>query len=413
MASMRKPTLFVLFLIVFVDLVGFGIVLPLLPLYSEKLGASGLMIGCIVASYNLMQFFCAPWLGKLSDRIGRRPIILLSTAGSAISYALFGYASGLSGTQGLVMLLVSRVLAGICGANLSVASAYVADITPPEKRSSGVGMVIGMGFGLGFIFGPLIGGLSNHFLGEAAPGWVAASICLFNFIAAFFILAESRSKDAKPPVKRSQWAQWAHTLKQPKLGILVLLVFLATICFACFETTLPLLLVKHMGFEETQLYYLMAYSGFIAAMVQGGAIRKLVHRYGEKPLILASFFGLTASFVLIPLGSSLAAVLGSLAIYAFFSGINRPPLTGLISIISPDNEQGANLGVSQSASAIGRIIGPPLATSLYVIQAPMPYWVCAAIALVAGLIAMVFLTRLLADVQGGKGGGAAPSPKEP
>ncbi|MGB0422407.1 MAG: MFS transporter, partial [Limisphaerales bacterium] len=233
---MRKPTLFVLFLIVFVDLVGFGIVLPLLPLYSEKLGASGLMIGCIVASYNLMQFFFAPWLGKLSDRIGRRPIILLSTAGSAISYALFGYASGLSGTQGLVMLLVSRVLAGICGANLSVASAYVADITPPEKRSSGVGMVIGMGFGLGFIFGPLIGGLSNHFLGEAAPGWVAASICLFNFIAAFFILAESRSKDAKPPVKRSQWAQWAHTLKQPKLGILVLLVFLATICFACFET---------------------------------------------------------------------------------------------------------------------------------------------------------------------------------
>ena len=274
-------------------------------------------------------------------------------------------------------------------------------------------MVIGMGFGLGFIFGPLIGGLSNHFLGEAAPGWVAASICLFNFIAAFFILAESRSKDAKPPVKRSQWAQWAHTLKQPKLGILVLLVFLATICFACFETTLPLLLVKHMGFEETQLYYLMAYSGLIAAMVQGGAIRKLVHRYGEKPLILASFFGLTASFVLIPLGSSLAAVLGSLAIYAFFSGINRPPLTGLISIISPDNEQGANLGVSQSASAIGRIIGPPLATSLYDIQAPMPYWVCAGIALVAGLIAMVFLTRLLADVQGGKGGGAAPSPKEP
>lgn len=311
------------------------------------------------------------------------------------------------------MLLVSRVLAGICGANLSVASAYVADITPPEKRSSGVGMVIGMGFGLGFIFGPLIGGLSNHFLGEAAPGWVAASICLFNFIAAFFILAESRSKDAKPPVKRSQWAQWAHTLKQPKLGILVLLVFLATICFACFETTLPLLLVKHMDFEETQLYYLMAYSGFIAAMVQGGAIRKLVHRYGEKPLILASFFGLTASFVLIPLGSSMAAVLGSLAIYAFFSGINRPPLTGLISIISPDNEQGANLGVSQSASAIGRIIGPPLATSLYFIQAPMPYWVCAGIALVAGLIAMVFLTRLLADVQGGKGGGDAPSPKEP
>ncbi len=407
---MRKPTLFILFLIVFVDLVGFGIVLPLLPLYSEQLGASGIMIGCIVASYNLMQFFFAPWLGKLSDRIGRRPIILVSTAGSAISYALFGYASGLSGTQGLIMLLISRVLAGICGANLSVASAYVADITPPEKRSSGVGMVIGMGFGLGFIFGPLIGGLSNHFIGPQAPGWVAAGICLFNFVTAFFIVAESRSKDAAPPVKRSQLAQWGHTLKQPKLGLLVLLVFLATICFACFETTLPLLLVNDMQFEKTQLYYLMAYSGFIAAMVQGGAIRKLVHRFGEKPLILTSFFGLTLSFILIPMGSSLVAVLCSLAIYAFFSGINRPPLTGLISIISPDNEQGANLGVSQSASAIGRIIGPPLATSLYFIKAPVPYWVCAGISLVAGLIALVFLARLLADVQGGKGGGSKTSP---
>ncbi|MDA0751822.1 MAG: MFS transporter [Verrucomicrobia bacterium] len=404
---MRKPTLFILFLIVFADLVGFGIVLPLLPLYSEQFGASGLAIGCIVASYNLMQFFFAPWLGKLSDRIGRRPIILISTAGSTISYAMFGYASGLEGTYGLMMLLLSRVFAGICGANLSVASAYVADITPPEKRSRGVGLVIGMGFGLGFIFGPLIGGLSDHFLGPQGPGWVAASICLINFVAACFILSESRAKDAKPAVKRAQWAQWAHTLGQPKLRLLVTLVFLATLCFACFETTLPLLMVDYMGFERKECYYFLAYSGFIATMVQGGAIGRLVHRFGEKPLIFASFFGLTLSFFMIPASSNVVWILISLAVYAIFSGINRAPLTGLISIVSPDNEQGSNLGVSQSASAVARIIGPPMATMFYGLHQPLPYWVCGVIALVAGLIAGAFLSKLLGQTQDGKGGSAA------
>jgi MFS transporter, DHA1 family, tetracycline resistance protein len=404
---MKKPTLFVLFLIVFVDLVGFGIVLPLLPLYSEQFGASGFTIGCIVASYNLMQFFFAPWLGRLSDRVGRRPIILLSTAGSAISYAMFGYASGLEGTLGMVMLLTSRIFAGICGANLSVASAYVADITPPEKRSRGVGLVIGLGFGLGFIFGPLIGGLSNQFFGQQGPGWVAAAICLVNFLSACFILSESRSKDAKPAVKRAQWAQWKHTLGDPKLGLLVLLVFLGTLCFACFETTLPLLLVEYMGYSRTDCYYFLAYSGFIATMVQGGLIGRLVHRFGEKPLILASFFGLMLSFVMIPAKNSVGWILLSLAIYAIFSGINRAPLTGLISIISPDNEQGSNLGISQSASAVARIFGPPLATTFYAMSAPSPYWVCAGIALVAGMIACVFLTRLLGNTQDGKGGSAA------
>ncbi len=404
---MKKPTLFIIFLIVFVDLVGFGIVLPLLPVYSERFGASGFTIGCIIASYNLMQFFFAPVWGKLSDRVGRRPIILMSTAGSTISYAIFGYASTLTGTYGLMILLMSRMLAGIFGANLSVASAYVADITPPEKRSRGVGLVIGMGFGLGFIFGPVIGGLSAQVWGLSGPGWVAATICLINFVAACFVLAESRSKDAKPAVRRPQLQQWMHTLGQPKLRLLIVLVFLATLCFACFESTLPLLLMNYFGYKLSDCYYLLAYSGFIAAGVQGGAIGKLVNRFGEKPLIFASFFGLTASFVMIPVTANLFWILLSLAVYAIFSGINRAPLTGLISIVSPDNEQGTNLGVSQSASAMARIIGPPFATTLYGIHMPLPYWVCGGIALAAGGIAGMYLTKILGQTKDGKGGGKA------
>ena len=188
----RKPSLLVIFLTVFIDLIGFGIVLPLLPRYADKFGAEGVMIGLIIASFSVMQFFFAPVWGRLSDRIGRRPVLLLSTAGAAVSYALFALAAwpGLSPTTALAILLTSRIFAGICGANISVASAYIADVTTPDKRSRGMGF-IGMAFGLGFILGPVIGALSASYLGLMGPGWVAAGICSRKFSAG---LRHSRRK---------------------------------------------------------------------------------------------------------------------------------------------------------------------------------------------------------------------------
>src|SRR5271154_3130994 len=182
----RKPSLLVIFLSVFIDLVGFGIVLPLLPVFAEDdfhstFTAQGLIIGAIIASFSAMQFFFAPAWGKLSDRIGRRPVMLISNLGAAGSYALFAVASGMSGTTGLLWILASRIFAGICGANLSVASAYIADISPPEKRSARMGL-IGMAFGLGFIFGPAIGAFSAELFGKQGPGWVAAAFCAGNFV---------------------------------------------------------------------------------------------------------------------------------------------------------------------------------------------------------------------------------------
>ena len=177
----RKSSLLVIFLTVFIDLIGFGIVLPMLALYSKDYGASGFVAGCIVASYSLMQFILAPMWGRWSDRIGRRPILLISTAGACVSYIIFAFACG---AQSIWLLVASRIAAGICGANLSVASAYIADISPPEDRSKRMGL-IGMAFGLGFIFGPVLGALSAGWFGATGPGWTAATICGFNFILAF------------------------------------------------------------------------------------------------------------------------------------------------------------------------------------------------------------------------------------
>src|SRR5688572_8112326 len=235
MMLIRKPSLLVIFLTVFIDLIGFGIVLPLLPIYSQEFGANGFMIGLIMASYSVMQFLFAPWWGRLSDRIGRRPVLLISTAGAVLSYSLFAVASGFPGTTGLWLLLASRTFAGICGANITVAQAYIADITPPEKRSARMGL-IGMAFGLGFIFGPAIGGIAYKHLGVTGPGWVAASLCAANLALAWFVLRESRQAGSEQAQPRTRIAQFSSTLAHPKIGLLIVIFFLATFAFTCFET---------------------------------------------------------------------------------------------------------------------------------------------------------------------------------
>src|SRR5262245_48066748 len=195
---MRKPSVLVIFLTVFIDLIGFGVVLPLLPIYSDQFGASGLLVGVIMASFSAMQFLFAPAWGRLSDRIGRRPVLLVSTAGAAASYALFGLGSGLTTAKAaLTVILISRALAGVCGANITVAQAYIADITPPEERSKKMGL-IGMAFGLGFIFGPAIGGVSIELFGLTGPGWVAAALCAANVLTPLPNLPETAQPDPAP-----------------------------------------------------------------------------------------------------------------------------------------------------------------------------------------------------------------------
>jgi DHA1 family tetracycline resistance protein-like MFS transporter len=388
---MRKPSLLVIFLSVFIDLIGFGIVLPLLPRYVERFGGKGIVIGLVISSFSIMQFLFAPAWGRLSDRIGRRPVLLISNAGSAGSYALFATAASVSGTTGLLLLLASRIFAGICGANLSVASAYIADITPPEKRSKSMGL-IGMAFGLGFILGPALGSLAGKY-GLACPGWVASALCSTNFILGFFILGESRQPSSEHAPSRPRLKQWTHTLSHPQLGVLIGLYFLATLCFTCFESTLPLLLDKNVHYNESRIGLLFAYCGLVAAFTQGGLIGWLIKKFGDQRLISLSLFVVAISLIMLPFMFHLAGLLIALGLFAASSNINRAPTMGQISLNSAANEQGATMGVAQSAATLARCIGPPVATTLYFVRAPLPYFAAAAIAVIASLLAWEFLHK--------------------
>jgi MFS family permease len=409
---MRKPSLLVVFLTVFIDLVGFGIVLPLLPVYSENFGASGWVVGGIMASFSLMQFLFAPAWGRLSDRIGRRPVLLVSTLGAAISYAVFGYGSTLGGQTGLIILLLSRIVAGICGANITVAQAYIADVTPPDQRSKKMGL-IGMAFGLGFIFGPILGGLAAKHFGMSGPGYSAAGLCAANFVLALFVLTESRRPGSLPAGQRPRLAQWTHVLRRPSIGLLVMIFFLATFCFTCFETTLGLMVIRNFHLDLLRdagtVTALFAFCGIVSAFVQGGPIGKLVKKLGEPKLIAVSLLFVAASLVPIPFihgddplswgvlltkkGWPWLQMLFVLALLAIGSGLTRPPLFGMLSILTPEDEQGETIGVAQSAGSLARIVGPLFAGSLFHLHPTWPYVACGIIALITAIIAWQRLCR--------------------
>jgi DHA1 family tetracycline resistance protein-like MFS transporter len=376
---MRKPSLFIVWLTVFIDLIGFGIVVPLIPIFTARFDTTSLVMALVLASFSALQFVFAPIWGRLSDRIGRRPIMLLSTAGATGSYVIFAIGSGLeSSTAALVTLGIARAFAGAFGGNITVAQAYIADITPAENRSKRMGL-IGMAFGLGFIFGPAIGGLGITHLGTSGPGWIAAGLCGLNFLLALFILPESRRPGSEQAPERPHWVQWKHTLTQPGIGLLIGVFFFATLCFSCFEVTLALLVCANFGLDiqsnSTAAIgsYLFIYCGLISAFIQGGMIGRIVKKLGEPRVIALSLLLTATSLALLPFlkgsgllswgilaqaeGRSWWALLGALGLLAVGSSLTRPPLFGLLSNLTSAQEQGANIGVAQAAGSLARIIG--------------------------------------------------------
>lgn len=387
---MKRPSLLVVFLSVFIDLIGFGIVMPLLPIYTRDFGAPGYLIGVIMASFSVMQFLFAPWWGKLSDRIGRRPVLLISNAGSAVAYAMFAVASGMGGQNGLFLILISRIFAGLCGANLSVASAYIADVTTKENRSRGMA-IIGVAFGLGFILGPAFGSFTFAKFGASGPGWLAAIICGCNVLLGMAVLVESRKPESESASKRPRFDQIAHTFSQPTVGFLIILNFIAIFVFAVFETTYGLL-VKPLGYDQEHIGYLIAYCGLITVFIQGG-IGRLVKMLGERKLIPASLILSGVGLALLPFFKVTAAILVGLAVFAIGSGINRGPTMGLISILTPPDEQGATLGVMQSAASLARIFAPIVGGLVYDFSPSGLYFGCGLLAIISGAIAWAKLCR--------------------
>ena len=359
---MKSSPLLVVFLIVFIDLVGFGIIIPLGPYYATEIGATPTQVGVLMAIYSLMQFLFSPFWGRLSDKVGRRPILLMSLLGSSFSYLFFAFSTE------FWMLLTARAFAGFFGANISTAMAYVADVTDEKNRSKGMGM-IGAAFGLGFIFGPAIGGLLSEVgmrLGEHPPfgmGFAAlgaSTICFLNFLLATRVLKESLTEERKQKLQKreSRIVLIKRFLFQKPQGTLILMSFISTFAFAHMESTLALFVKDSWDWNFTKASFAFAYVGIISVFTQGFLIRRLMPKYGEPPLM---FVGLSMTGLGM-LGISLSTevwMLGlAVTIMGLGTGLFNPSNLGGISLSTAPQEQGSALGVAQSFSALGRILGP-------------------------------------------------------
>jgi DHA1 family tetracycline resistance protein-like MFS transporter len=376
----RSSIIKIVFLTVFIDLLGFGIVIPLLPLYAEKYHPSPLAFGLLMSSYSAMQFLFAPILGRLSDRFGRRPVILFSLAGTVVGYLLFAFA------HSLALLFASRLLDGATGGNIGTAQAIIADTTSREDRARGMGLV-GMAFGLGFIFGPAIGGFTVA-IGQAAPGLAAASLSFAALVWAFLKLPETRPEGG--PRERFSvfsFATLARAFRRPEIGALMLLSLVTTTAFATFESTFAQFVSLRLSAGPSTVAWFFVFVGVCSALVQGVLVRRLVKRFGEGRLIVLGGVLLIAGFLGLKLADSVPILLLMIATIALGIGITTPTLSSLVSKRSAAAEQGEILGAYQSMSSLGRVVGPFGSENLYFRLGPdWPH--VAAAALEAGALAL-------------------------
>ena len=364
MARQRSP-LFVLFLTVFIDLIGFGIVIPILPLYAEHFHASPVAIGWLTGIYSGMQIIFTPILGKLSDRFGRRPVLFVSIVGTAAGFALMGLA------HSLTLLFVARILAGITGGNIAIPQAYIADVTAPEKRSRAMGM-IGAAFGLGFTFGPLIGGMMSR-ISYSAPFFFSAGLAVINAALVYFILPESLQREhrAQPHEDAGRFEVFRHG-RGAMFGIVLGTYFFLIVGFSIMTTLFALFTEKRFGYDAQANGYMFGFVGIVSVIVQGGLIGRLIKMFGEVALARTGMILTTASLALLPTSHNLSSLLLVSAGLAAGSGFASPPLSGLASQMVEASWQGRALGVLQSAGSTARLLGPLLGGWLLTFDVPKP-----------------------------------------
>ena len=392
---LTRPLLIV-FLTIFIDLVGFGIVIPLLTFFAEEFQASPIDIGLLVASYSMMQFLFSPVWGNLSDRYGRRPILFLTILGSSVGYLMIGVAGS------LWMIYAGRILAGITGGNLSTAQAYIADVTSRENRARGMGL-FGMAFGLGFILGPALAGILSRF-GMRVPFLFAAGLSLVNAILLYFILPESRVLRPHDPTieRKSRWSELARVFENRRFTLVTIEYFLLVTAFSFMTTAFAYYTMVKFGYGADGTGYLLAYVGILAAVMQGLVFGRLASRFGESKLIIVGSLLLVVSLLLVPFigsdnGGLLVLLLG-IAGFAVGNSIASPGLTSLASKTADESQQGKSLGILQSAASLARVIGP-LATGVLLNNAVgkvddatiyRTFWTAAGIMFVAFLTAVYF-----------------------
>ena len=381
----------VIFFTVLIDLIGFGIILPILPFYTQRFGAAGLGYGAVVGVFSLMQFVATALLGKLSDRIGRRPVLLTTMLVNAIGYTLFAFAGS------YWVLFLSRIVSGFAGGNISAAQAYMADITSPAERSRGMG-IVGAAFGIGFSFGPAIGGFAAHYGGATAPGLVAVGLSLANFVSAYFILPESLRSELRVRRPLLDLGHIGEAIARPRLRPLMIVWALVPLGFAGYTVALPLRAAATLGWKERELAILFTIIGVTAASVQGYFFGKIVRRTGERALVIAGTFGMAAAIGVVPFLSTSAMLYAWTFVLAVANSVFAPAATGLVSVYASSNEQGTVLGAAQAIGALGRTAGPPMIGTVYDLVSPVTSFVLAAAFLVVAGLAALGLAPVLRAV---------------
>ncbi|HWO89736.1 MAG TPA: MFS transporter, partial [Gemmatimonadales bacterium] len=347
----ERRRIFVIFLTVLIDLIGFGIVLPILPYVAARHGAGGLGYGLLLGIFSAAQLFGTAILGRLSDRLGRRPVILATTFVNATGYALFAVASSYEA------LVFARLISGFASGNISVAQAYIADVTPLERRSRAMG-TIGAAFGIGFIVGPALGAIAARYGGNLGPGALAGALALINFVVAWAILDESLDQAHRQNSPFFDPSPFRRAFAREKLRPLLVVWLLAPFAFAGWITVLPLDAAERFGWGEREMGALFVLIGVIAAVVQGWLFGKLQRRTGDRALLIAGNAGMALALVVLPLMPSGFALYVWMVPFATSNSFFGPSATGMVSTLAGVAEQGTILGVAQSVGAVGRLAGP-------------------------------------------------------
>jgi DHA1 family tetracycline resistance protein-like MFS transporter len=386
----ERNRLLTIFLIVFVDLLGFSLILPLLPYYAEQYGANELTIGLLTASYAAAQLIGAPLLGRLSDQYGRRPILLVSIAGTALGFLLLGVAEVLGQSIGvalfganiaainmvvLTLIFVSRILDGLTGGNISVAQAYIADVTPPQDRGKAFGL-IGAAFGLGFIIGPVVGGILGDRFGYAVPAFVAMTIATLNLVAVYLFLPESitpeqRAEMTHRPRPAFSVGSLVAALQRPRVGPLFHIRFFFGLAFSMFQSIFALYAAGYplnLSVEQTGL--VLGYVGVLSVVIQGFAIGRLTKRYSDKQLMLVSALLMAGSLLLWGFVPNVWTLLIVMAPLAFGGGVLNTVINSALSKSVYPEEIGGTLGISASLESLTRVISPAIGGLLLAVARP-------------------------------------------
>ncbi len=397
--------LIIIFVTVFIDLIGFGMVIPILPFYAETspFNATPFEIGLLFSIYSWMQFFFSPILGRMSDKYGRRPILFISLLGSAVGYFVIGFANT------LFLVFLGRIIGGITGANISTAQAYIADVTTKENRAKGMGL-FGATFGLGFILGPAIAGILSKY-GVHVPFYCAAVLSLVNAIALYFVLPESIKPGTftKPAErKRNRLFELFDSLKEKQFGILNLVFFLLVTAFSIMTYAFVLYTAYRYGYTAEENGYLFAYVGLMSIIGQGLLFGRLVKVIGETNLTVIGCVLMVVSLFVFPFFGpqfgGLAALLATCAVLSIGNAFASPSLTSLVSKISAEDKQGSSLGIMQSGASLARAIGPMIGGVLLNnavnkvddFTVTRTFWTASAIMLIA-LISAVYAARIVRE----------------